>query len=255
MPNGIDFGGPYYRSALRQQETQRRALTGKGYSPAEYAAISRGELEARYTGELEKARYEEQKTLAERGLDIQEETAKAQGRAATISGIAGLAGGAAAIGGGISAVSAATAATAATTAAATAMPTAGIAGTAGGLGILETIGTFLAPLIGCCWTFLEGEMLTKNVRRYRDEHYDKFTSHASWGYRWMSAWLVPIMKRHKLIKFFVKWAMLKPLASYADWYYGENWYGYVFYPLKVFWTNFWRVTGLMVQSLVEKEVL
>lgn len=92
MPNGIAFGGPYYRSALRQGETQRRALTGRGYSPAELAGISRGELEARYTGEEARRRFQTEKEFGERRLGIYEEEAEAKKKAGIITGATGMAG-------------------------------------------------------------------------------------------------------------------------------------------------------------------
>ncbi len=257
--------GPYYQSAIQAKEKQRKALTGQGYTPEELAGLNYGELTARYAA-AESARTREEATslseqqlaqqkeyqtgqlsLGQQGLDIQKKAQKSEEKAATMSGIGQLAGAGTAlipaIGGIVGGIGAAAAGAGLAAGGAT------VAGTAT-MGGFSAIGYLLGGLLGCCFTFLEGEMLTKNVRRYRDEHYDKFTSSISFGYRWMSTWLVPFMRIFKIVKFMVKFFMLKPLSSYADWYYGENKFGWIFYPVKVFWTNFWRVIGLIIKSLV-----
>jgi len=110
-----------------------------------------------------------------------------------------------------------------------------------------TLATSLAPLFTllCCFIFIEGEgELTEIVRRYRDEHY--LNSFVSVGYKKMASWLVPLMKKYKLIKLMVKYTMTRPLTHYAEWYYGLNKYGWLCTPHKLFWTKLWDFYGQMI---------
>lgn len=95
---------------------------------------------------------------------------------------------------------------------------------------------------GCCFIFLEGEgKLTGSVRRFRDEHY--LGSAVSAGYKLMAGWLVPKMRKSRILKSAVRLLMTKPLGKYADWYYGNNSYGFIFAPFKWFWTKLWDYYG------------
>jgi hypothetical protein len=95
--------------------------------------------------------------------------------------------------------------------------------------------------VSCCWTFLEAEgKITQIVRRYRDEHFGKWGS-VGIGYRVMSRYLVPLMKKHKWIKKLVQNLMTRPLTCYAKWYYGENKLGWVFKPLELLYVSAWKL--------------
>jgi hypothetical protein len=100
--------------------------------------------------------------------------------------------------------------------------------------------------VGCCFIFLAGELLTEDVRRYRDEHYPKQTHSVSKGYRKMARWLVPLMKRYPLVLWAVRFMMLNPLASYASWYYNHSRWGWIAFPVKMWWTGVWRICGQQV---------
>jgi len=94
----------------------------------------------------------------------------------------------------------------------------------------------------CCWTFLEGELLTDCVRRYRDEHFSK-TGLVSQGYRRMSGVLVPAMKRNKTIKWLVKKLMLQPMSDFAEFHYRGELKQLVYWPISYFWVGVWRLLG------------
>jgi len=96
---------------------------------------------------------------------------------------------------------------------------------------------------GCCYMFLEGHNeLESSVRRYRDSHFSP-DSGVSRGYKRMSRWLVPLMKRYKLVKEVVKWVMLNPLAYIARWAEGKNKFGWIFVPFGIFWCDYWYLTA------------
>jgi hypothetical protein len=82
----IDFGGPYYQSAIRAKEKQEKALGGQGLSPAQLAAITHGELTSRYSMAEERRRT----GLMEREMELREGREEKEEKAATIGGIASL---------------------------------------------------------------------------------------------------------------------------------------------------------------------
>ena len=94
-----------------------------------------------------------------------------------------------------------------------------------------------------CYIFLEGHNeLEASIRRFRDSHYSPDSS-ISKGYRRMSKWLVPLMKKHKIVKESARWLMLNPLAYIARWEEGKNKLGWLFIPFGYFWTTVWRMQG------------
>lgn len=258
MPDGkvVYPYGPYYRSAIREEEVQRKALTGEPLSPKQLSGIALGELEARYTGEQERraalSREEYMKAQTEHlkwGEEFQEKEAKRAERTATVGGIATLGG----LAGMIGALPATTTGAAAVAGSIGALASPPVAVSTAGT-VFNIMSYLLSGLVGCCFTFIEGDMLTSNVRRYRDEHYNKYFSPVSFGYIWMSIWLVPLMRKYSFVKQFVKYIILRPLTIYADWYYGENHYGWVFYPIKMVMTNLWRIIGIIVKGGLKWQV-
>ena len=122
----------------------------------------------------------------------------------------------------------------------------------GGLGIAATL-IFGGKKGGCCFIFIEGEgELTETVRKYRDEHY--LNTPVALGYKGMASWLVPLMKRHRWVKEMVRFTMTRPLSRYAEWYYGQNSYGWVMWPLKSFWTSTWGFYGKLILSILPRIV-
>lgn len=93
----------------------------------------------------------------------------------------------------------------------------------------------------CCFIFLEsynGE-LPKSVRQYRDRYAGEFTDVRN-GYVKMSKWLVPAMRQFKWVRRMVNGLMVKPLTSYAEWFYGNNKFGWVFEPIRLTWFLIWK---------------
>lgn len=87
---------------------------------------------------------------------------------------------------------------------------------------------------GCCFMFLEGNLLMPYVRKYRDEHYPK-TSVVSKGYRIMSSLVVPWMRKSKMFKKLMTTIMLKPLAKAFKAYYDKSPLFYALLPFELFW--------------------
>jgi len=107
----------------------------------------------------------------------------------------------------------------------------------------QTAGGIGSSAMSCCFNFLEAEgEIYWTVRRYRDEHYNN-ESPIGRGYIETAKILVPLMRRSKEIKRWVRILMTRPLRAYASWYYGENRSGFIFWPFKVFWTGFWGYLG------------
>ncbi len=110
----------------------------------------------------------------------------------------------------------------------------------------QGVSTQYTPNFSCCWTFLQGEgKITECVRRYRDEHFGKW-SNVGLGYRWLSYKIVPLMKRFKTIQLLVKHLMTTPLSKYAEFCYKKNKYGFIFKPLVTTWECIWSGLGKLV---------
>lgn len=93
-----------------------------------------------------------------------------------------------------------------------------------------------------CYIFRAGDHFERAVREYRDLHFSPDSAIAI-GYKNMSQWLVPLMKRYASVRNIVIAVMLKPLALYARWFFKENGFGFVFLPFAYFWVGFWRLYG------------
>jgi hypothetical protein len=95
---------------------------------------------------------------------------------------------------------------------------------------------------GCCFIFIQGELLTDNVRMFRDEMFPKGGIVEN-GYRKMAKWLVPLMARNWFVLKNTEMLMLKPICSIANHYYGYNSYGWIFTPIGHFWKKVWERMG------------
>jgi hypothetical protein len=99
----------------------------------------------------------------------------------------------------------------------------------------------------CCFNFLEAEgEIYSSVRRYRDKYYLR-TGRVAKGYIRSSECFVPLMRKYKNFKTLIRLTMTKPLKSYAKWYYGENRYGFIFWPIAKGWVNSWWLLGMGVK--------
>lgn len=98
----------------------------------------------------------------------------------------------------------------------------------------------------CCFIFMEayhGKM-PWYVRRCRDEF---CSGERVSGYVRMARWLVPWMRRSKLVGSIVWRMMISPLTGFGGWLYGQNRWGWLLAPIVAFWFGFWAITA-------EKEV-
>lgn len=95
-----------------------------------------------------------------------------------------------------------------------------------------------------CRTFIAGESLLNSVRRLRDKMFAP-TSYVAKGYEAMSNWLVPIMKRNRVVKNFVKAVMLTPIATFCERYEKnpKDGIAILLVPVCYFWTKSWNIYG------------
>ncbi len=118
-----------------------------------------------------------------------------------------------------------------------------------GVGVAGNVGTGVlggvaankaAGNTSCCFIFLEGNngYLEDSVRTFRDKYFSP-DSWVSKGYKRMARWLVPMMKRSKIVKQSVRFFMLDPLARVARWHEGTDKLGWLFVPVGVFWCFIW----------------
>jgi len=97
----------------------------------------------------------------------------------------------------------------------------------------------------CCFIFMEAYngTLPEVVRRARDVLGTDVTRQ---GYRRMANWLVPLMKKSKVVRFLVNVLMIKPLITYGEGYFGEEnakrWWK-VCTPFRHFWFTLWEKTA------------
>jgi len=102
-----------------------------------------------------------------------------------------------------------------------------------------------APQFQCCFIFLEGEgQITKEVREFRDRHFPA-DSPVRKGYRTLAKLLVPLMRKSRVVKWLVRWGMTKPISVAVEYHNGKNHYGFLAYPIALFWEYIWRGIGLV----------
>lgn len=100
------------------------------------------------------------------------------------------------------------------------------------------------PSVSCCWIFLaaHGGELPWYVRKARDVY---GTDQIRRGYKRMSIWLVPILKRSAIARWIVRTIMTEPLTMFAGWQLrAEGCHnGKVFMPLRDFYFALWNKLG------------
>jgi hypothetical protein len=98
--------------------------------------------------------------------------------------------------------------------------------------------------MACCWTFAEAyygwDNIPDEVRVLRDLEYSLQKRE---GYRRMSRWLVPLMKKSSVARELTNWLLIKPITSYAKYYVHGEGYGWVFKPLKDLYFAAWEDMG------------
>ena len=96
----------------------------------------------------------------------------------------------------------------------------------------------------CCWIFLaaSGDGLPWWVRHCRNV---LGTAETRRGYTRMSKWLVPAMKRSRVVRWLVRLTMTEPITMYGGYLCGveECCDGWVFQPVKRFWFSVWNKLG------------
>jgi hypothetical protein len=92
--------------------------------------------------------------------------------------------------------------------------------------------------VSCCFIFIEGERFTDAVRQFRDAHFGP-NSYVSKGYKLMAKWLVPWMKKSKIVKKMVQRVMLDPLLRVAIWTEKKSKTGCFYIPVGLFWCFVW----------------
>ncbi len=105
-------------------------------------------------------------------------------------------------------------------------------------------GGIVGPVCGC-YIFREYygyPDVPKYLRWVRDWEYRRDPS-IKLGYKKMSSWLVPMMRRWSLVRRTVAYLMLFPLEKHAKWRTGYCSYGRVFSPFKWFWLKAWSIYG------------
>jgi hypothetical protein len=98
--------------------------------------------------------------------------------------------------------------------------------------------------MACCWTFAEAyygwDNIPDEVRVLRDLEYSLQKRE---GYRRMSRWLVPMMKKSSVVRELTNWLLIKPITSYAKYYVHGEGNGWVFKPLKDLYFAAWEDMG------------
>lgn len=104
-------------------------------------------------------------------------------------------------------------------------------------------GGFQAGLCSCQNLRAVNEgVLIADLQRFRDEHFSQ-DGDIAFGYYSMGLWFVPLVKRSKVIKQLGRIFFYQPLVKIAEFHYGKNHYGIIFFWIGKFWETFWRVTG------------
>jgi hypothetical protein len=98
----------------------------------------------------------------------------------------------------------------------------------------------------CCFIFCAtdpNDELLEYVRKYKDSHYD-IDSNVAQGYKRLALWLVPSMRKHKVIKRIIKTVMVHPMELYAKAHYEENYVlKLILSPIAHFWTFVYSIIG------------
>lgn len=76
------------------------------------------------------------------------------------------------------------------------------------------------------------------LRWVRDYEYRRNPKLAR-GYKKMSYWLIPIMRKSNIVRSLVDYLMIKPLSGYAQYLTGYSKIGWVFSPFRFFWLKAW----------------
>lgn len=100
-----------------------------------------------------------------------------------------------------------------------------------------------------CFIFESAERDEKlrELRKFRDTYFPRGCAVQS-GYSKMSRFIIPLMRKSRLFKGFMKLIMTTPLITYAKYHYGKNRYGRIFYLVAWMWRNIWWAIGKFVPT-------
>jgi len=100
---------------------------------------------------------------------------------------------------------------------------------------------------GCCFIFLQA--LNGVLPWYIDRaRWDYLTPNRYRGYKWMSSWLVPAMKRHAWVQWLVNAVIVKPFLKYGAWLYHASERGRAWTLYCKFWLGVWSTLGSIVDK-------
>lgn len=103
---------------------------------------------------------------------------------------------------------------------------------------------------GCCFIFLEA--LNGDLPWYIElARRDFYTGHRRHGYKWMANWLVPAMRRFRLVRTAVNTTVVLPFLRYGRWLYsdpGSKWYDTLWGPYCNLWLAAWTFLGAMTSN-------
>lgn len=100
----------------------------------------------------------------------------------------------------------------------------------------------------CCFMFIMGEgKVIDQVQKFK--HYNfGYNSHVANGYRWMSLRLMPLIRRNKYVKKFIKHLITQPLSKFAIHLYdnrsAKRW---LYAPVGLFWCGLWYSIGRLTE--------
>lgn len=99
----------------------------------------------------------------------------------------------------------------------------------------------------CCYVFVASDPtdeLLEYVRQYKDAHYD-VDSVVAQGYKRLATILVPLMRRYKFFKYFIKLIMVHPMELYAKAYYEDRLIPQIIlYPFTRVWVSLYALFGV-----------
>lgn len=113
-------------------------------------------------------------------------------------------------------------------------------------GIEKANDAMTGVLNSCCFIFLEAYngTLPPCVRFWRDIFAPQDSDRRA-GYIRMANWLVPAMKKSRLIRWLVNTIMIKPMTAFGQWRIGEK--GFVYNPINhminSIWFSIWKSYG------------
>lgn len=99
--------------------------------------------------------------------------------------------------------------------------------------------------VSCCFIMYancRGQHLPWVIELARQEFW---TPERRRGYKWMSRFLVPLMKKSRAFNNLIGLVLVRPAIRYCEWFYGGKPFGVVDYIISKFWLGLWSLIGRM----------